>query len=110
MEKFVSGDIVVLPFPFSDLSYSKKRPALVLTNLNGDDVILCQITSNLRADKYSITLSNHDFKNGSLPHLSSIKPHRIFTADTSIILYKKGTLKHSKYFLVQEKLRQIFSL
>jgi mRNA interferase MazF len=45
MEKFVKGDIVVIPFPFSDLSGSKKRPALVLANLQGDDIILCQITS-----------------------------------------------------------------
>jgi mRNA interferase MazF len=45
MERFVKGDIVVIPFPFSDLSGSKKRPALVLADLQGDDIILCQITS-----------------------------------------------------------------
>jgi len=45
MAKFVKGDIVVVPFPFSDLSNSKRRPALVIADLTGDDVILCQITS-----------------------------------------------------------------
>lgn len=45
MGKFVIGDVVVVPFPFSDLSASKKRPALVVATLSGDDVILCQITS-----------------------------------------------------------------
>ena len=45
MAAFVKGDIVVLPFPFSDLSASKRRPALVLADLQGDDIILCQITS-----------------------------------------------------------------
>ena len=45
MAKFVKGDIVVVPFPFSDLTNSKRRPALVITELTGDDVILCQITS-----------------------------------------------------------------
>ena len=41
MEELVKGDVVVLPFPFSDLSASKKRPALVVATLRGDDIILC---------------------------------------------------------------------
>lgn len=38
MEKFIKGDVVVIPFPFSDLSQSKRRPALVVANLKGDDI------------------------------------------------------------------------
>ena len=45
MERFVKGDVVVVPFPFSDLTAAKRRPALVITAFPGDDVILCQITS-----------------------------------------------------------------
>ena len=45
MEKFVKGDVVVVPFPFSDLTEAKRRPALVLAELDKDDRILCQITS-----------------------------------------------------------------
>ena len=45
MGEFMKGDVVVVPFPFSDLSANKKRPALVVATLTGDDVILCQITS-----------------------------------------------------------------
>jgi hypothetical protein len=54
MEKFVKGYVVVIPFPFSDLSASKKRPALVVSNITGDDIILCQITSVVKSDEYSI--------------------------------------------------------
>lgn len=97
MEKLVKGDIVVLPFPFSDLSSSKKRPALVVAVLEGDDVILCQITSQAtRADKYSIILDNKDFKYGSLNLTSLIRPNSLFTADKSLILYKVGSLKDNK--------------
>jgi mRNA interferase MazF len=45
MARFVKGDIVVVPFPFSDLTQAKRRPALVIAELKGNDVILCQITS-----------------------------------------------------------------
>jgi len=48
MERFVKGDIVVIPFPFSDLSQHKRRPAMVLADLKGEDLILCQITSKHR--------------------------------------------------------------
>ena len=45
--------IVIMPFPFSDLSSTKKRPALIVANLHGDDVILCQITSKKVNDNLS---------------------------------------------------------
>lgn len=61
MGRFVKGDVVVLPFPFSDLSASKKRPAFVVANLPGDDVILCQITSQSIQDRFSVAIRSTDF-------------------------------------------------
>ncbi|MCA1995409.1 MAG: type II toxin-antitoxin system PemK/MazF family toxin [Coleofasciculus sp. S288] len=66
MARFVKGDVVVVPFPFSDLTQAKRRPALVITVLQGDDVILCQITSQTVADQYAITIGMDDFSTGSL--------------------------------------------
>ena len=109
MEEFVKGDVVVLPFPFSDLSNSKKRPALVVAELEGDDIILCQITSEARVDKYFLILNNKDFKKGSLPLTSSIRPNRLFTADKSIILYKSGSLKESKIKEVEKVIVKMFT-
>ncbi len=108
MERLVKGDIVVLPFPFSDLSATKKRPALTVANLLGDDTILCQITSKARTDNYSIGLLERDFKTGSLNKDSSIRPNRLFTADKSIILYKLGSLKEGKVKEVEERIIKIF--
>jgi mRNA interferase MazF len=93
MERFVKGDIVVLPFPYSDLSSSKKRPAMVLADLKGDDIILCQITSQFVKDNYAIALASSDFIKGSLNKLSNIRPNRLFTAEKSIITRKIGTVK-----------------
>lgn len=53
MEKFVKGDVVVVPFPFSDLTEAKRRPALVLAELDGEDRILCQITRQQFRDRYA---------------------------------------------------------
>ncbi len=50
MATFVKGDVVIVPFPFSDLSQAKRRPALVVAKLTGDDLILCQITSQAVSD------------------------------------------------------------
>ena len=88
MGKFVKGDVVVIPFPFSDLSGSKRRPALVVADLAGDDVILCQITSVARGDRYAISLDTADFESGSLPTKSFVRPNKIFTADQRLVLYR----------------------
>ncbi len=93
MAKLIKGDIVVIPFPFSDLSGNKRRPAFVLATLSGDDIILCQITTRIKKDKYSITLSYSDFVTGTLPVESYIRPNRIFTADKHLILRKAGLVK-----------------
>lgn len=74
MAKFVKGDVVVIPFPFSDLSQSKRRPALVLTVLQGNDLILCQITSKSVKDNYAIPVDQNDFASGRLNQESNIRP------------------------------------
>ncbi len=108
MERFVRGDVIVFPFPFSDLSANKKRPALILSVLEGDDLILCQITSEARYDKYSIELKNPDFKQGKLNIVSMIRPNRLFTGEKSLIKYKIGSLKEGKLKEVINKLIEIF--
>jgi mRNA interferase MazF len=106
--KFIKGDVVVLPFPFSDLSSNKHRPALVISPLNGDDVILCAITgmSNDK-DIYIISLLQSDFNNGNLDRDSFIRPNKLFTADSKIIVKKKGSLADYKIKEVVAKLTEI---
>ncbi|MCE2895616.1 MAG: type II toxin-antitoxin system PemK/MazF family toxin [Flammeovirgaceae bacterium] len=96
MEEFVRGDVVVVPFPFSDLSSVKKRPALVLFVLSGDDIVLCQVTSKDKGDKLAIELGIDDFLERGLTRASYIRPGRIFTVEKSIIQYKAGSIKKEK--------------
>jgi mRNA interferase MazF len=104
---FVVGDVVIVPFPFSDLSESKRRPALVLAVLTGDDLILCQITSQSVRDSYSIEIGDQDFVSGGLSKISNIRPNRLFTADRSIVLYKAGELSVEKLQLAINQLIMI---
>ncbi|WP_313345509.1 type II toxin-antitoxin system PemK/MazF family toxin [Sedimentibacter sp.] len=108
MERFIKGDVVVVPFPFSDLSRSKKRPALVVAALKGDDLILSQITSQDIDDLYSIKIESIDFENGTLNKNSNVRPNKIFTADKNLILYKVGKLNEEKIIEINNKIIEIF--
>ena len=107
MGRFVRGDVVVVPFPFTDLTANKKRPALVIAPLEGNDVILCQITTKGRGLKHSIPLSTRDFLHGSLRELSFVRPEKIFTADERIVEYQRGALKPEK---IQEVISRIIEI
>lgn len=110
MGKFVKGDVVVTPFPFSDLTSNKKRPALIVANLDGDDVIMCQITSKNVNDSYGITLLTNDFDSGKLPFDSNIRPNRLFTGDARIIIKCSGKLKKQKLDEVIDKLIEVLKI
>jgi len=107
MAKFIKGNVVVVPFPFSDLTHAKRRPALVISNLEGNDIILCQITSQAVKDNYAIPIDDKDFETGGLKQPSNIRPNRIFTADSHIVLYKVGNLTDNKLNEVIERVVEI---
>ncbi len=90
--KYKQGEIVLVPFPYSDLSSTKKRPVLVVSNdrynSNFEDIIVCVITSNRYIDDFSLTLSNNDLKVGVLPEESVVKAHKLFTIHKSKIIKK----------------------
>ncbi len=109
MGKPVAGEVVVLPFPQTDLQAGKRRPALVVVDLTGDDLILCQITSQSRRDSYSIPLSTTNFERGHLNVDSFIRTNRLFTVEQSVILYSAAKVKPSKLSEVRAKIRELFN-
>ena len=108
MGSFVKGEVVVFPFPFSDLSDTKRRPALVLADLSGDDLILCMITKSSR-DRDSIPVADTDFSSGQLNQVSNIRANRLFTGNGSLIYYSAGQLKAAKVKEVVDKLIHILT-
>ena len=86
MGALAAGTVVLVPFPFSDLSRSKLRSALVLVDVGLDDWILCQITINPYADPHAVTLTDDDFLTGSLRTISYVRPGKLFTANRDLIV------------------------
>ncbi|MCE5222567.1 type II toxin-antitoxin system PemK/MazF family toxin [bacterium] len=108
METFVRGDIVVIPFPFSDLSHAKRKPACVVRVLDHHELILCQITSNKPVDRFHVCIEEVDFSQGSLSQTSYVRYHHIFTADAAIVLYKIAKLKPKKTQQILNELANLF--
>jgi mRNA interferase MazF len=107
MARFIVGDVVVVPFPFSDLTQTKRRPALVVAALSGEDLILCQITSQTVMDDYAVSIAAEDFSSGGLKQSSNIRPNRIFTASQNIVAYRVGVILPSKLSEVIDKIIEI---
>ena len=89
-----AGSVILVPFPFSDLSHSKLRPAIVLADAARGDWILCQITSKSYSDPLAIELTNDSFAKGSLQVVSYARPGKLFTANRSLIVRQVGVLKN----------------
>lgn len=84
--------VVLVPFPFSDLSAQKLRPALVLADAGRGDWLLCQITSQPFGDARAVELSDADFEVGSLQRVSFARPLKLFTAHESLLRGVAGML------------------
>jgi mRNA interferase MazF len=91
-----------VPFPFSDLSQAKLRPAVVLVDAGRGDWILCQVTSNPYGDDRSIRLDDASFAAGSLRVVSYARPGKLFTASSDLIVSQVADLKAEPFRQVIE--------
>ena len=89
-------DIVLLPFPFSDLKTSKVRPAIVISNnkfnRKSDDVIMIPMTTVLKNVSYSITIKPKELSTGKLLKQSRIRVDKIFNVEKNLAIMKIGTI------------------
>lgn len=101
-------DIILIPFPFTDLSATKKRPALVISytdfNKENQDILVCQITHNVKQRSHSILINNNNLESGNLAVESLIKANKIFTIDKSLIIQKIGKLNSKTYSAVYDEM------
>ena len=84
--------MVLVRFPFSDLSQSKLRPAVVLANAGRGDQILAQITSKPYGDAGAVEVDDAAFASGSLRVVSYARPGKLFTASQDLVTGQLGVL------------------
>jgi mRNA interferase MazF len=108
---FEQCDIVLVPFPFTDLTTTKQRPALVISktayNQKTEDIITCGITSNLQNSDYSVLLDNENLTTGSIPMKSRIKIDKIFTLKQSLINKKLAKIDATTFEKVKAELNKL---
>jgi len=110
--RYNQGDIVIIPFPFSDLSSIKQRPAIIVSknedNAVQDDIIVAGITSSLRDTKHSIKIYNDHLEEGFIPKISLIKIDKLFTLDKRTAIKRVAKVKKDILEKVMAELRNLF--
>ena len=92
-----AGEVVLVPFPFSDLSQSKVRPAVCLADAGRGDWVLCQITSSHYGDPAAVPLDAPDFASGGLLVASFARPGKLFKAHSALMVRSVGILTQAAF-------------
>jgi mRNA-degrading endonuclease toxin of MazEF toxin-antitoxin module len=112
-EGYPTRSVVLVPFPFTDLSGRKRRPALVISpeGFDDEDLVLCAITSRLpeRFSEWEASLGAEDMVEERLPKRSVVKVGKLFTMHRSLIARRFGTIKEYKLEEILSKLRMFFA-
>ena len=105
-------DVVLLPYPFTDLKGKKVRPALIvsndLVNNKSKDCIMLPLTSVIKDESYSIVINQDDLSSGQLIKSSRIKIDKIFTVEKRLIVMKIGTMSNNTFEKVKAELLNVF--
>ena len=100
MARYKRGDIVVLPFPFSDASSAKPRPCLVVAELpylGGTDYLVCMISTRDASDPQSIELKPSDIVLGELDAQSYLRPLYLFAASGDVVNRRIGVMQQDTF-------------
>jgi mRNA interferase MazF len=107
-------NICLIPIPFSDLSSSKKRPVLIISNSfynsKYEDVLVMAITSNLANKEYCISINTEDIESGVLLHESIVRADKIYSIKQELIIKTFGKLKLNKFNKILEELSKLISI
>ena len=105
------GEIVLIPVPFSNMSYTKKRPVLVVSktayNFANPDMIVVAITSNLM--QTGIIIEKSDLTVGVLPKTSLIRCDKIYTLEQSIAVKQFGVLSNDVLVKVTDEIHNLIT-
>lgn len=104
--KYFQGDIILLPYPYTDLSKTKQRPAVIISNgaVNKQNYIVAKITSVIRGDKFSFPIAQSDIDR-ELKYESEVRTNELFTVSPTIIIKKFAAFKKEPLKRLTEKIK-----
>jgi len=110
--KFSQKDLVLLPYPFSNLKGVKVRPALVISgdkfNFKSRDLVMVPLTSVIRDEPFSIVIEQENLSSGKLVKTSRVRTAKVFCIDRGLIKMKIGRLENDCFGKVMKEVLRVF--
>ena len=110
MTDYKFGDIVLVPFPFTDQTTTKKRPAVIVSsnmyNQNRPDIVIMAVTSQIHGSGYFGDIRIQKWQHAGLLKLSAIKPI-LTTVEKGLVIRKLGSITDSDRTALTEGLQTI---
>jgi mRNA interferase MazF len=110
---YKQGDILLIPVPFSDLTNSKQRPVLVISNDSYNritkDIVVAAITSNVRNQEFSVLIDTTELSEGELKVTSEIRTDKIYTLSQKIVRKKFGKVNTEIMELIRKRINNLIN-
>lgn len=109
--RYSQGDIILLPYPFTDLSNTKQRPAVIISknSVNSDNYIVAKVTSVIRNDRFSFPI-HPDEIDRELRYKSEVKTNELFTIHHSIVLKRFASLNRDALSRLTDLIKENISI
>lgn len=104
-------DLVILPYPYTNHSRTKVRPAIIVSNDNinkTEDCIVAPLTTVIKESPYSIVISQEDMASGELVIPSRVRADKIVTIKKIMIHKVIGRIKEKTFEKIREELIKVF--
>ena len=108
----VQKEVVLLPYPFSNLEGMKVRPALVVSNnlfnKKSADCIMVPLTTVIKGEPYSVIIDNNDMHSGELVKQSRVRSDKVFAVEKSLVIMKIGVIKDKTFEKIKAEIFKMF--
>lgn len=113
MPDYLPGEIIVVPFPYTDMSTTKVRPAMVLSdedhNSSEKDLVVCGLTSRLANSAHSVLIADQDMESGKLPRPSRVKATKVVAIDKRVVRARVGRVRPETFARVMREFEAAFT-
>lgn len=100
MARFIAGDVVILPFPYTDQSGCKRRPSVILHETKSGDLLVCMITSAAYGCE-SIPLDKKNLESSGLRVECAVRPDRLLIVSPELVSKKTGRISEGMVFQIK---------